>query len=350
MDIYVLNRHFEKIGIIDYCASIIWTRRYCNEGDCELYLPADEEALNLLKVGRFLKREDSEGGLMLITSVSVDSDIENGNFLTVKGLGAEHLISNRIVWSQTTLNGTVGDCVAELLNSNIINPSDTDRQMDFFSILDTSEGTESVTKQYTGDNLLTAIIELLATFNLGFDVSFDGSVLGFSIYRGIDRSFSQNQNSYVIFSPEYDNFLNSSSSESVENFKNIALVAGEGEGSARKRAEVGTASGIDRVELFVDARDISSTTSGGSISDNEYLALLAEKGSAALAESKNEFTYEGEILPEVTFIYEIDYNLGDIVETIDFYGNQNACRITEIIESWDENGYTIIPKFEIVEE
>lgn len=346
MDIYVLNRQFEKIGVIDFCSSIIWTRRYCNEGDCELYLPADEEALNLLKIGRFLMREDLDDNLMVITSVSVESDAENGNFIKAIGAGAEHLISQRIVWNQTTLNGTVGDCVSKLLSENLINPSDTNRKMDFFSVLDTSEGTESLTKQYTGDNLLTAIIELLATFDLGFDVTFDGSGLGFSIYRGIDRSFNQDENSFVIFSPEYDNFLTSNSSENSEKFKNIALVAGEGEGSARKKAEVGTASGIDRVEVFVDARDISSTTSGGTLTDDEYLALLAEKGAAALAESKNEFTYEGEILPEVTFIFGVDYALGDIVETIDFFGNQNACRITEVIESWDENGYSIIPTFE----
>ena len=129
MDIYVLNKNFEKIGVIDFCSSVIWTKRYCNEGDCELYLPADEEALNLLKVGRFLRREDSNGGLMLIISVSVDSDIEDGNFLTVKGLGTEHLIANRIIWSQTTLSGTVGDCVSELLYDNLINPSDENTLM-----------------------------------------------------------------------------------------------------------------------------------------------------------------------------------------------------------------------------
>jgi len=346
MDIYVLNRSFEKIGVIDFCSSIIWTRRYCNEGDCELYLPADEEALNLLKIGRFLMREDLDDNLMVITSVTVESDAETGNFIKAVGAGAEHLISQRIVWNQTTLNGTVGDCVSQLLSENLINPSDENRKMDFFSVLDTSEGTESVTKQYTGDNLLTAIIELLATFDLGFDVSFDGSGLGFSIYRGIDRSFNQDQNSYVIFSPEYDNFLTANSSENSEKFKNIALVAGEGEGSARKKAEVGTASGIDRIEVFVDARDISSTTSEGTLTDDEYLALLQEKGAAALAESKIELNYEGEILPEVTFIFGVDYSLGDIVETIDFFGNQNACRITEVIESWDENGYSIIPTFE----
>lgn len=346
MDIYVLNRQFKKIGVIDYCSSIIWTRRYCNEGDCELYLPADEEALNLLKIGRFLMREDLDDNLMVITSVAVESDAETGNFIKAVGAGAEHLISQRIVWNQTTLSGTVGDCVSQLLSENLINPSDENRKMDFFSVLDTSEGTESVTKQYTGDNLLTAIIELLTTFNLGFDVSFNGSGLGFSIYRGIDRSFNQDQNSYVVFSPEYDNFLTANSSENSEKFKNIALVAGEGEGSARKKAEVGTASGIDRVEVFVDARDISSTTSGGTLTEDEYLALLQEKGAAALAESKIELNYEGEILPEVTFIFGVDYALGDIVETIDFFGNQNACRISEIIESWDENGYSIIPTFE----
>ena len=32
------------------------------------------------------------------------------------------------------------------------------------------------------------------------------------------------------------------------------------------------------------------------------------------------------------------------------YGIKNNPRITEIIESWDENGYTVIPKFEEKEE
>lgn len=45
----------------------------------------------------------------------------------------------------------------------------------------------------------------------------------------------------------------------------------------------------------------------------------------------------------------IDYNLGDIVEVENEYGLKARVRITEVIESEDENGYTCIPKFENVE-
>lgn len=45
---------------------------------------------------------------------------------------------------------------------------------------------------------------------------------------------------------------------SSQNYRNVALVAGEGEGLDRKTIPVGAAEGMERYELYVDARDVSS--------------------------------------------------------------------------------------------
>ncbi|MDT2284838.1 hypothetical protein P7H17_00070 [Paenibacillus larvae] len=44
--------------------------------------------------------------------------------------------------------------------------------------------------------------------------------------------------------------------------KNIAVVAGQGEGEDRKIVTVGTSTGLNRHEMFVDARDVGTQEEG----------------------------------------------------------------------------------------
>ena len=60
-------------------------------------------------------------------------------------------------------------------------------------------------------------------------------------------------------------------------------------------------------------------------------------------ETKN---FEGSINPEQTFIYKKDYNLGDLVTVENEYGISEEPRIVEIVETNDNNGYFVEPKFE----
>lgn len=346
MDIYILNTDFEIIGLIDYCASIIWTRRYCQAGDFELYIPVTKEALELLQTGNLAMRADAPESLMVIQNLEVKTDSENGNFITATGASIESYIAKRIVWSQTNLAGTVAQAIEQLLSENIINPTNTARKIAGITMEATTVGTEEIKKQITGDNLLDAIIGILNTYSLGFKLVFTNGALVFQLYKGTDRSYNQEENPRVVFSPEFDNFKSSEYKLETAQKKTVALVAGEGEGSARKTQEVGTASGLERIELYVDARDISSTTGDGTLTPAEYNTLLISKGEEQLAEATALESYSGEVEPNTGYIYGTDYHLGDIVETINEYGQAQACRITEIIESWDENGYSAIPTFD----
>lgn len=350
MDVYVLNSNYEKIGVIDNYQSVIWTTRYFTPGDFEVYIPADKNLLNLLQVDNMLVRDkdivgDECRNVMLIRNIEIQSDAETGDSFIITGQCLKSIVARRVVANQTNLSGTVENCIRSLITQNIISPSESDRAISSFVLGTDGSLTEaSMSMQITGDNLAEALAEICATYGYGWDVFVKGSNLVFYIYEGENRSFEQSTNPHVVFSTEYDNLLSSDYKEDRSEYANVAIVAGEGEGTARKKATVGTASGLNRFEIWVDERNTSSND--GEISPSEYQELLEQAGAEKLAETGITTEFTGEVLPDVNFIYGVDYFLGDIVQIENDYGISKSARITEIIESEDENGPTVIPTFE----
>lgn len=80
-----------------------------------------------------------------------------------------------------------------------------------------------------------------------------------------------------------------------------------------------------------------------------YEVYLLNRGYEKLAEHGEKVSFEGSIIPDMTFIYKQDYFLGDIVTVENEYGITANARIVEIVEVNDENGYKVEPKFEYVE-
>lgn len=81
-----------------------------------------------------------------------------------------------------------------------------------------------------------------------------------------------------------------------------------------------------------------------------YEVYLLNRGYEKLAEYGEKLSFEGSIIPDMTFIYGTDYFLGDIVTVENEFGITAEARITEIVEVLDENGYRIEPKYEYIEE
>lgn len=80
-----------------------------------------------------------------------------------------------------------------------------------------------------------------------------------------------------------------------------------------------------------------------------YVVYLLSRGYDALVEYGSVVTFEGIVEPNVTFVYKQDYFLGDLVTVENEYGISRKARIVEVIETNDENGYNIEPKFEYIE-
>ena len=86
------------------------------------------------------------------------------------------------------------------------------------------------------------------------------------------------------------------------------------------------------------------------ISAGLYYGYLTDRGLSVLGEFGPVVSFSGEVEPNVNFIYGTDYFLGDIVTIRNEYGISVRARIVEVQEVYDDNGSSVTPKFEIIEE
>ena len=350
MDIYVLNQNFEEIGVIDDYESVIWTPRYWECGDFEIKLPAGSQNIALLEKDNYLKRYDDEN-VMIIEAINILTDIENGNYILVRGRCLKSILDRRVIWKLQKYSGTPEACIRSILTRNIINPSDAVRKISNF-VLGPAQGfSGSIEAQYTGDNVLDVVIEICKAFGLGFKVLLKNKQFIFVLYSGTDRSYKQTENLPVIFSPDNENIINTKYLEDKQFYKNVALIGGEGEGTARTYNTTGSAQGLNRRELWVDANDVRKEVEDESgnkvtLTTSQYNAALKQRGAEKLTEVAITQTFEGSVDTEVLFKYKEDFFLGDIITAVNEYGFKAAPRITEVIESEDAGGYSVIPTFD----
>ena len=345
MEIFVLNTKFEAVAVVDTFKSLIWTDRYNASGDFEIYMAMDNRLLEFLRKDYYLWSQDSEH-CMIIEDLSIESDAENGNYITVTGRSLESILDRRIIWGQKVLEGSLQDAVKTILDENLISPTVADRKIENF-IFQASEDEKvtaaTVNVQFTGDDLYTAIQTMCAEHDIGFKVVLNAeNQFVFSLYAGVDRSYAQDKNPYVIFSPNFENIINSNYYESRANYKNVTLVAGEGEGAARRTATVGEASGLERRELFTDARD-------GTIPAAQYDELLKTRGKKNLKDYVEKIAFEGEVEATRLFKYGEDFFIGDIVQIANEYGHEGSAYISELVISQSDDGVSVYPTFEMIE-
>lgn len=351
MDILILDQNFTSVLLIDAFESFIWTDRYNSSGDFEIYTSAVNEILRDVDQDYYVWSPQSEH-MMIVDERNVTSDVETGNHLAIRGMSLEFILNRRIVWFQTILTGNFQNGILRLLNENIINPLDPDRRISNFKFQASTDPritSLTIDAQFTGDNLYTVIKELCEDRKLGFKIILnDNNEFVFSLYMGIDRSYSQEVNPYVVFSPDFENIVNSNYFETNRILKTAALIAGEGEGSDRRTKTIGGGSGLSRREQFVDARDISSNTQDGEIPPEQYDSQLVQRGNERMAEYIFIKTFEGDVETTQMFVYGEDFFLGDIVQITNEFGIEASTRIVEIIFSNNNEGDNIIPSFSVI--
>lgn len=343
---YFLDAQLNILAAVDTYKSAIFTGRYREAGDFELYLPATPKALQLAKTAAFIARADKPDVCGILERRGIQTSADGGNFVTLAGRDAAALLERRIVWKQTTYSGKAEQIVRNLIQSAFIAPDLEDRTVANFTLGDEIGLNTSIRVQYTGDTIASAVQAICKTTGTGYRVRLDlaNKRFIFELYQGTNRSFSQTTNPFVVFSSDFRNLISSSYAEDATQAKNVAQVAGEGQGNERVKVAVGSATGIQRNEAFINAQLKSNNQ--GELDSLTYQSLLAEDGAQKLASMVPTKQVDGEIAPNYAFEYGRDYFLGDIVQLQNEYGVTAQPRIVEVIESWSEEGYTCLPTFE----
>lgn len=336
----IMDTSFKKLAIIDDYVSFIWTSRYYEAGDFELCVNVNPINYNLFKQDYYVYREDDEN-VGIIEDVKIQRNADGKEIFIVTGRFLSSILARRIIAVQTTVSGSISNCINKLINENVINPSISARKIDNF-ILGDYTISESMQAQYTGDNLLETICKICETYGIGFKVILNAqNQFVFSLYEGVDRTYDQTENPWVIFSDKFDNLLSSEYEENYQNMSTAVLVAGEGEGLDRITQWVTKSkTGLNRREVYKDKRDIRKDD----MSASEYNKLLKEAGKEALTTYVAAFT--GTVYFE-NITYKEDVNVGDLcVIENSRWGIYMNSRLVEVIESVSETGeYSIVPTF-----
>ena len=106
MDLYITNPKFELVGVIDSYTSLIWTERYNDCGDFEIMISANDKNVDILQNGYYIKRTDTDR-VGIIETKTTQTNEETGDYIIVSGRMLESILDRRIIWQQTTLNGSI---------------------------------------------------------------------------------------------------------------------------------------------------------------------------------------------------------------------------------------------------
>lgn len=370
MNLWVLDNAFKGLYLIDTYKSVIWTESYRGYGDFELYVPLNDRLIEIMTFIRDQRRKEFDTYListesdqvMIIEEIEISTFYDNltnmGRLIKFSGRSLESILERRIVWRQTIFNGDFQNAVERLLNENVISPEIAERKIPGFIFVKSTDPRITSLKadtQFTGDNLYEAINDLCEPKEVGFIVRLtENNQFAFQLYIGDDRSYDQTENPYVIFSPKYENLVNSNFLENVKELKTVTLVMGEDEGTTRRTYTVGTGSGLSRRELYTDARDIQSEYYDDDgekhlVPDDEYNASLKERGEKDLTDYKFIQTFEGEVEALTMFVYGKDFFKGDIVQVETEYGVESKMRVIQMVRTQDEDGINAYPVFDIID-
>ena len=340
----IMNTSFERLAVIDYYISFIWTTRYYTSGDFELCVDVNEQNMALFVKDYYVVRDDDEN-VGIIEDIQIERNEDGQEILIVSGRFLDSILARRIISEQTTVTGSISSCINTLINQNVINPSISARKISNF-VLGSYNISQTMKAQYTGKNLMETVSKICETYGIGFKVTLNNQhQFVFTLYEGVNRTYDQSVNPWVIFSDKYDNLLSAQYEENYKKVINAVLVAGEGEGTARRTLWVTDGdTGLARRESYKDQRQLQSDD--GEISDAEYEALMQEAGEEDL--TKYTAAFSGTVYFD-GITYKEDVNVGDLcVIENSRWGIYLNSRLVEVIESVSESGeYSIVPTFGI---
>lgn len=373
-NLWLLDDSFDQEYIVDDYESLIWTMRYKEPGDFELYLPLMQKYIDIMQVGKFLledrfyfeEADNKYAYLMIIETIEIDEQ-----HMKVTGRSLESILDRRIVWNKTKFEADtpVITALITLIDNNIVSPEEDHRQIEnfvFTNQLGEEWGTIEEEVQYEGNTILDVVGDFCEKYKIGYEVVFNYDLYRFEMSLVKERDLSYGQTDYppVIFSASLGNLKSSKYIESSANYKNVAFVAGERFNDDQLNvffvndiAGDNTLTGLERRETYIDSSsvvhedDASNLYGDNPDPDGTYRERLRQYGLTELNKKDYAYenTYEGEMDPAANaYQYHADYRIGDIAEIVTSFGGSAKVRVSEIVLSISASGITFIPTFESV--
>lgn len=362
MDIEVFKRKgtsgfdYASAGILDTFSSLTINWRYYTY---------HEFSLSLFMQDLYISNIEKERQSVIETLLQVDSILNIGDvYFYIDRVRCEDSTSGQLIVSGKSLRAKAKKrivyrvyhqvkrpelIVYDHLNNEVVNPSQSNRKLAYLSLdLPGVLTSETVDYQNSYGVVQDEIDTLCSTYDFGVRetaVNLQSPQNKIELFKGRDLS------DVVEFNVEFDNLLSESFETSNFDEATMAWVFGEGEGTARLNVKLNdTLSGLERQEIYVDARDIQKATQDGNgkditLTDAQYKAALNSRGKTKLGEQVATLNLNGDIdLDNDLFEYGVDYQVGDRVRlTSKLFNLTKTSVLSGVDETYDDEGHHLSP-------
>jgi hypothetical protein len=351
---YVYDTDRIRIGLLQHGDSAQWLELYQANGEVKIDAQVTEANLALLVGGNRVYNPDTDTVARISHVDIIQTDTEE--LIVARADITSELLDDRVVMATETITN-IEAAMYSIYSKN---------QRALPIAVGAARGyTEQTNMEITWNSVLDAQKKLAEVSGLGFKVVFDPETGAetFTVYKGVDRTDETTADYVGYFGTDVGNIANVTVTSGTTDYKNVAVVAGAGEGSSRRVriVSLGPFTGEDRHELYVDARDLQqdyqvSTPTGEydsngnpiynyetrTYSDAQYNAMLDARGMKKLAEHLQTFSITCDITQN-NIQYRTDYNLGDRIPVkLPEYGIYATARISSVTMIYEREGDKIV--------
>ena len=127
IEVYKMTADGKKLtitleAVCDSFSSLLWDIEYYQCGKFEVYIAANPRNIAIFQTGRIIGRDDDKEHFGIIESVQIDTDMENGDYLTVSGRFLMCLLERRIIYPTCSFTSqkSYSDIVHAVVSQNSI--------------------------------------------------------------------------------------------------------------------------------------------------------------------------------------------------------------------------------------
>lgn len=330
MEIYILDKDFQLITIGLPYSNLQWNRKYYEAGDFQLEISAkiyDDSWAYVGTMGR------PELGMIQKIQLFGEGDVN----VLISGYFCEKMLDDKACFPRY-----IGDASnTETAVRNIFEKYKEDLPIELAPANDPLLG-DRTQSDFSDDLLGTKLFRILEPRELSYHVKYDyvNNKLLFGVWQGLDRTQSQDVNSYQVFSTEFGNMTDKNVDIDESGYKNYAIVPvnADDNGKEQDTYYVDLSNGGYKRKIVFDFRS-SRPDKDQSIADFKA-GIIQEATEKLLSYSKIE---DIEIQLAGAQGYMSDYDLGDKCDVLlTDVKRQMESRIVEVSEVFKaEGGHTV---------
>jgi len=400
-DCYVIcyNQAMEKVGVIDSYESLIWTERYNEAGEFELYFPFNVITLAKVLPDYYIRLPAYSDKTMIVEDIVIGHDSDKGNYCTITGRSVESLLDRRVycvakyedseTTSYTDDETYVMIAIEALIESGFSEEDETKRYVPFieaphwdgYSIKDEDDIDEQIDEleiidynwsSISNGNVYDEINTILNSTGIGIRALWNGSPLAgyadgnsglfvYNLYIGNDRtSDADDKNMYLLLSESNDNLSNTETCIKNSEYKNVVIVYGydgpdqvagttsggmttviDGLVTAKAWSTIVEPTGLNRRETFVDVTSSlppEEDSDGNPILSNAYWYKLKQYGATYI---RNTDYMRTTAVSGIIDYRQVGLSIGDRIEVVDNYGDKTKKQVTELSYTIDTSGISL---------